>query len=247
MPAKKISVKKTISSDWKYSVRLGEDKVKASGTYKDEFAGWGSRCPDLGSVHPDIQGMYLVAIDANREEGGLIKVDLSYESSDGTANRPGRGEDPEAQKRYAIELNAGEEHILTADIYGDNLVPLELKALLAISNGTEDKADGAAYADDVLTELGLAALAKIRKGTVARKSSSVTWVEKSVTDDLVDVEFLKFDTIQTPPGLPNPEADKWIYRGTPAIETAEGGFYELEKRWEYAPFGWDLDLYSEPE
>lgn len=244
---KKHSVRKTPTSDWKYSVKLGEDKATASGSYKDDFQGWATRCPLLGSGHPDLAGMILIEIDASREEGDQIKVDLKYESSAATAQYPGRATDPTKAKRYALEISNGEEHILTASIYGDNLTPLELKALFAISNGTEGKDDNAgAYETDITSVLGLSCLAKIRKGTVARKSSGLIWVEKSVTENLADVDYPKIDTIQTPPGLPTPEANKWLYRGTPAMETPEGGFYELEKRWEYSPNGWDTDLYAPP-
>lgn len=245
---KKHSFKKTVTSDWKYSAKLGEDKATASGSYKDDFQGWASRCPSFKTEHPDLPGMVLIEIDANREEGDTIKVDLKYESSAASAQYPGRPKDPTKQKRYAIEISSGEEHILSADIYGDNLDRAELEALMAIANGPGSKEELEDLKAQITSELGLNALAKISKGNISRRNSGLIWVEKSVTDDLADVEFAKIDTIQTPPGLPNPVEGKWLYRGTPAVETAEGGFYELEKRWEFTSLagGWDTDLYAAP-
>lgn len=248
MPAlhvNKIAVVKTPTADWKYSIKLGEDKATASGSYKDDYQGWTNRIPILGTAHPDIPGMILIEIDATREEGDQIKVDLKYESSAGTAQYPGRPPSAQNQKRYGLEITNGEEHILTADIYGDNLPVAELEALMAIANGPS-KEEYEEQKALVTSALGLAALAKIRTGFIARKSSGLIWVEKSTTENLADVEYARIDTIYTPPGLPNPVAGKWLYRGTPATETAEGGFYDLEKRWEFAPLGWDTDIYAAP-
>lgn len=242
----KISVVKTPTSEWKYSIKLGEDKITASGSYTDDYQGWTNRIPILGTAHPDIIGMILIGIDATREEGDMIKVDLKYESSAGTAQYPGRPPSAENQKRYALEITRGEEHILTSIIYGDNLPEAEIEALMAISNGTS-KEEFEELKALITSDLGLAALAKIRTGFIARKSSGIIWVEKSTTDNLADVEEALINTIYLPPGpVPDATEANWLYLGTPATETAEGGYYDLEKRWEHKTDGWDTDIYGAP-
>ena len=235
----KRNVVKTITSEWKYSIGASDQKATASGSYKDDFQGWADRCPLLGSAHPDIPSMILINIDASREDGDVIKIDLKYESS--KLEMPGRPGSSETIKRYAVELSNGEEHILTHTRYED-LAEIELKALFNISNGTEEGKNGD-YAGQITSELGIECLAKIRKGVVARKNAGVIWVEKFMTEDLEDINFPNFNKTELPPGGVGGAAKNWLYLGTGAVEEAAGEIYAIEKRWEYSPDGWDEDLY----
>jgi hypothetical protein len=239
----KNSVRKTITSDWKYSVGAGEEKATASGSYKDDFQGWSDRCPLLGSAHPDIPGMSLINIDVTREEGDVVKVDLKYEATL-KADYPGRPPGSEVIKRYTFAGADGEEHILSHSRY-KTLDDTELEALFAISNGTEAKDGGTPYADDVTTEIGLECLAKIRRGTVARKATGMVWIEKYTTDDLTEINRQNIHKTQSPPGKAGTlgNASNWLYLTPNAEEQTEGGVFALEKRWEYSADGWDEDMY----
>jgi hypothetical protein len=239
----KHNVQKTIEEGWTYKASAGSEKVSITGSYKDNFKGWMDRCPNFGSAEPSIPGMVLVDIIASEEPGDMIKVSLVYEQTL-KGDYPGRGKDHDTIKRYSVELSNGEEHILSHNRYGSNLEDIELKALFAISNGTETKDEGAGnYADDITSELGLECLAKVRKGTVARKSCGIIWVEKFNTENLSDIEYSKFLKTELPPGGVGGSANKWLYLGTPATESEQGGIFSLEKRWEYSPDGWDAELY----
>jgi hypothetical protein len=241
----KKQVTKTITSDWKYSVGAGEEKATLTGSYKDDFAGWGDRCPLLNSASADIAGMVLVHISASREEGDIVKVELKYEATLHSSTYPGRDPAGGIIKRYALAGSDGEEHILTHSRYED-LPEEEIKALFAISNGTEGKDEGGAYADDVTSELGIECLAKIRKGTVARKSTGMVWVEKFNTSDLNDLDRGNINKTMLPPGKAvdfGGEAKNWLYLTPNATEEAEGNVFAIEKRWEYSADGWDLEMY----
>jgi hypothetical protein len=235
----KRNVVKTITSEWKYSIGASDQKATASGSYKDNFEGWTDRCPLLGSEHPDIPNMILINIDASREDGDVIKIDLKYESNQ--LAMPGRPGGSETIKRYAVELSNGEEHILTHTRYED-LDEIERTALFNISNGTETGENGA-YANAIKSDLGLECLAKIKKGNVARKNAGVIWVEKFITEDLSDINFPNFNKTELPPGGVGGAAENWLYIGTGAIEEAAGEIYSIEKRWEYKADEWDEDLY----
>jgi hypothetical protein len=243
----KNRVAKTITSDWKYSIGAGEEKATLTGSYKDNFAGWQDRCPVLNSDSPDIAGMKLVHLEANREEGDVIKVDLKYEATLHSNAYPGRHPEGGVIKRYAFAGSDGEEHILTHTRYAE-LDATEQKALFNISNGTEGKEEsegGGSYADDVYSELGLECLAKIRKGTVARKSTGMIWIEKYTTDDLTEIDRANILKTMLPPGKAGELGDieNWLYLTPNATEEAEGEVFALEKRWEYSANGWDLEMY----
>lgn len=238
----KHSIRKVEAPDWKYRTSANDDKASTSATYTDNFEGWTSRLPQLGSPDPYLIGFGLIEIDATRVEGDLIQVTLKYESH--TAQYPGRDPNAAKTKRYSAEITNGEEHILTHNRYGENLTETELKALLAISNGTEDKQTGEQYADDITTALGLEVLAKIRKGNNARKTAGLIWIEESTTDTLADINFAQINKTQQPPGGVGGTAANWLYLGSPARETDQGGTYKLTKRWEFSPDGWDPDLYT---
>ena len=243
MPVNQTNVVLTHDVPWTFRAKASEQKATATLRYKDDFDGWATRCPLFGAEHPDLPGMFLTEIAADREGGDQIAVLLTYESSDGALDYPGRPEGGEVIYRYAADITDGEDHILTASIYGDNLSATNLKALMAIANGSEQKSDGSNWADDVTGTLALGALAKIRKGVIARKSYSLFWVEKFTTSDLSDLNFTHIHKTEVPPGGVGGAAVNWLYVGASATETDDGGFYALERRWQYSPDGWDADLY----
>lgn len=242
MAANKINVLKTRDYTWKFKGKFSEDTATAVLKYKDDFDGWATRCPYYGEVHPDLPSFNLVEIDADKEAGEVIAVTLTYESYSFSAEIPGKPGSEEPTPRYSVRIAGREEHILT-NPFADGLDDTELKALLAISNGTEDKDGGGSYAADVTTTEGLAILAKIRKGNVATKTGGLVYLERKVTDSLADINFTKLYKTGAPPGPVGGAATSWLYIGADADQSTDGLFYNLERQWEYSPDGWDADLY----
>lgn len=239
-------ITKTELKGWKFTASSGDEKAKSSGYYHDSQEGWVSRVPLFGSEDPYIPSLRLVDISAEDEEGGIMKVTLSFESASGTTY-PGRPEGAERIRRYSVSTSEGEEHILTHARYGENLDAAELRALMAIANGSEGKDDGSSYEDDITSELGVEVLAKIRKGTIARKAFTMSWLEKSTSENLADIEYSRIHKWYKPPGGVGGEAENWLYAPPNVNETAEGGVYEFEKRWDYSPEGWDEQMYKPSE
>jgi hypothetical protein len=243
MSARKTNIVKTNEATWTYRARASDDKLTAEISYKDDFLGWGTRCPKFGSAHPDLTGFSLVGIDAAREEGEQIRVMLSYETAAEGAEYPGR--DPSAlTPRYSAQASGREEHIL-ANPYAADITDAERKALLAISNGTEADDAGNNYQDSVTSEAGLALLAKIRKGTVAYKTGGLIYVERKTIKKLSDLEYLNIGKRQKPPDLSGASKENWLYVSATAEPSDDGKSWTLERQWEYSPEGWDADLYPD--
>lgn len=246
MAANKINVIKANDVTWEYEVSAGEDKPTASLSYTDDFAGWATRCPNVNSSHPDIPSLLLDKIKAKRLEGDQIKVDLFYVSmaNAGVPGRPAQAD--EATAKYYVQVGGREEHILT-NPFAAGLEQTELKALFAISNGTEKDENGNPYADLVTSANGLALLAKIYKGTVAYKAGTIIYGERKVIRTLADLELDTFGKRNMPPGSVGGGAANWLYISAAAdpVSTNEVA-WQADRQWEYSPDGWDEDLYTAP-
>ena len=244
MSAKHTNVKKTPESDYKFDVAEGDQKARVTGSYKDAYEGWKTRCPLLKSPHPDDATMGLVKISAAREDGNVIKVSLEYESYTWEATYPGRPASDERIKRYDCELSTTEEPLLTNGRFAE-LGDGERVALANLLNGQETKEGGGSWADDVTSELGLHALAKVRKGISAYLEPGFVWIERYVTENLEDLEMTKCGEIMDPPGpRPAPGSERnYLYLGATASNTDDGEKWNVERKWRLSGKGkWD-DLY----
>lgn len=246
MSVRKIDLTRTHTPVWTYRVRLGENKPSATLEYVDDFDGHASRMPELGSAHPDLDGLVLVEIDSSREEGSQIRVRLNYETYSIGASYPGRPSSEDPVKRYDFEIPTGEEPLLASPFFAD-LTAVERAAVQNIINGTENKEGGGTYAEDLTSELGAAVLEKIRAGTTHYLEPGFVWVERFNTPTLSDVEITKVGEIMDPPGpRPNPgEFRDYLYLGATGRNSEDGNTWEVERRWQLSGKGkWDADLYA---
>jgi hypothetical protein len=241
---KKTNTIPTFATQWTYRARIGEDTLPASLQYADDFQGWASRCPLLGSPHPDLPGFLLIEIEASRRDGGdLIDVTLNYEASAATAEYPGRQEIDEPTARYSVRVAGAEEHILTSP-YAAPLDAGELRALYNISNGQDAQEDGTPWQDEVASVLGLSLLEKIRRGNTAYKTGQLAYVERTQVTTLSAINYNLIGKINLPPGPVSGLAKNWLYETANAEPTADGLAWTLERVWLYSPEGWDQDLYT---
>lgn len=243
---RKINIVATESVDWEFEIEVGATKVPASLSYTDDFDGWLGRAPTLNSAHPDIPALLLKKIKGTRQEGGVIKVTLSYECNNPDVTYPGR--DAGKIKRYHMEPGAGEEPLLTNYLFKD-LSDTEKQAALELLASTKSTEDFSKASAALTSTPGIKLIAKVRKGIEAYRSPTLVWVERFTTNTLADVELTKMlKTTETPPGH-CPEAGSarnWL-RLAPTVSPEEDGkHFNIENRWELSlPGGWDPDLYSD--
>ena len=235
------NVVKTEGVKWKFKTNAASDKATSRLEYTDEFEGWASRCPLIGSSDPYLPTLTLVDVDAERIPGGQIKVVLLFEARGATADFPGKRAGGPVE-RYEVRFQDGEEHILSHSI-ADGLSDDEIKALFNISNGSESDEVGTKWDTLVTSDDGLKILAKIRKGNTQVVSGSLFYIARKTITDLNQLEYSKLKTIQTPPGNPGGSGN-WLYKTASAPSDADGLTYELERVYQYSPDGWDPDLYS---
>jgi hypothetical protein len=239
---RKTNVLLTRDYTWKFKGKFSEDSATSVLKYKDDFDGWQTRCPLYGTAHPDLPGFVLIEIEADREPGDQIAVTLNYEVNSHTAEYPGKPGSEGATPRYSVSITGIEEHILT-NAFASELDETEIKALLNISNGNEDKADNSKWEDDVTTANGLALLAKIRKGNVSVKSNSVIYTERKLIDGLDELNYANVNKREKPPGPVGGTATNWLFIGATADPSADGETWTMERQWQFSPDGWDTDLY----
>lgn len=244
MAVRKTNVFKKNDSTWTYNASARDTKATSTIAYKDDFAGWGSRCPVFGSAHPDLPGFLLATIAAAREDGDQIKVTLGYEVASDDTEYPGRNPDAPPEL-YSVQIASREEHILT-NAYCDPIPAEELKALYAISNGTEADEAGNAYEDAIASAEGLVILAKIRKGNIAYKTGGLIYVARKTVNSLSAVDWSDIGKTSNPPGPAGASEENWLYIGATAEPSDTGAFWTLERQWEFSPDGWDSDLYTTP-
>jgi hypothetical protein len=243
MPSvRKTNVLLTRDYTWKFKGKSSEDSATSVLKYKDDFSGWQTRCPLYGDEHPDLPGFVLIEIDADREPGDQIAVTLTYEIQSFSAEYPGKSGSDEPTPRYSVAINEGEEHILTSK-FAEPVEEAELKALLNISNGNENKEDGSEWQADVTSEPGLALLAKIRKGFISRISDTVVYTERKLADDLDKLDYGNINKRQKPPGPVGGTASNWLYIGGGADPSEAGETWTITRSWKYSPDGWDTDIY----
>lgn len=228
---------------WHFHFELGSTKVTAKGVYRDQYENWMNRCPTPGSPHPDIPALSLKEIDANRIEGDLIDVNLGYECNDPDA-QTGRGGGK--IKRYHMEPGAGEEPLLTNDLFKD-LSETEQEAANGLINSGKTKADFETAKTALTSAAALKLLSKVRKGVEAYRNPSLVWIERFTTNTLNDVELSKIlKTTSNPPGnAPAPGENRNYLRLPPLVSPHDDGkTWDIENRWELSLKGkWDPDIY----
>jgi hypothetical protein len=244
-----IDLKKTECVDWSLKIVAESNKVSGGFAYTDKFEGWFSRAPTLNSAHPDVPALKLTEISPTRQDGGLVKVSLSYECNDPDATYPGR--EKGKIKRYSIEPTEGEEPLLTFHKLVD-LIDASKEAIGQLLSSSRTPADFAAATAAIGADpLALFAVDKIRDSRETYLDGGLVWVERFMTKDLNDLELSKHLKIYAdPPGDPPtlPEGCNWLYKAGPAAPQDDGESWEIEKRWFASnPGGWDDWFYGEDE
>lgn len=245
MATNKINVDFTYDYTWEVEAAASEDKSTSVLKYKDDYDGWLTRCPAFGTEHPDLDGYLLAKIKASREPGDQIAVTCTYECTNYASDVPGRPGGEEPVSRFGVRVGGREEHILTNG-FASTLTEKELKALYAISNGSEADEKNRKWETDVTSDTGLAILAKIRKGNTAYKTGGIIYFQRTTVDSLADLRYSKLFKIDDPPGSPGGATNGWLYLGGDLDPSADGATWAVEFQWEYSPDGWDTDLYSDP-
>lgn len=240
---RKINISKTQSVEWEFEIDFSATTVPASLSYTDNFEGWLSRAPVAWSAHPDIPALLLKKIKGSRQEGGLIKVTLSYENNSASTDYPGRKRGP--IKRYHMEPGAGEEPLLTSYLFKD-LTETEREAALEFLASPKSPEDWTNAKAKLKSTGAVKLLEKVRKGIDAYRSPTLIWVERFTTSDLDDVDLPKIlKTTSNPPGdCPAATERNWL-RLPPSVSPHDDGKnFDIENRWELSLRGnWDEDLY----
>lgn len=244
-PVVKHNIRLEYDATWEYEASLDDDAATSELAYEDDFEGWEKRLPILGSEHPDIRNMSLVKIKAKLQEGGKLRVFLSYVST--ASDVPGFQNDSERVKRYGCEPSLSEEPILTfhklSDL--DEKSRTAIAAFLGSSRTQEDYA--AAVAAVGSDPLGLLALEKIQKGQDAYRLPQMVWIQRRKLRSLGSLPTNKIGKIDTPPGdpPPGPTGSNWMYLAPKIEPTADGKAWNIEERWERSnENGWDTFFYE---
>jgi hypothetical protein len=112
-----VNLALTEAVEWTLEIEDGSNKVVGTFAYTDAFEGWFPRAPTMKSAHPDLPALRLKKIKPSREEGGIVRVHLTYEANNPEATYPGRAAG--AIKRYAMEVTTTEEPLLTNALFKD--------------------------------------------------------------------------------------------------------------------------------
>ena len=240
----KINLKQVQSVDWTFEIEVGSNKVVGSIAYSDDFNNFLARAPALQSAHPDIPALLLHKLTAKRIDGDMVIVTLAYENNDPDAQYPGR--EKGKIKRYHAEPGAGEEPMLTNDIFKD-LTDTEKQAALELVASGKSAEDFTKAEAKLTSEMGIKFVAKVRKGIEGFRAPGLVWVERFTTKDLADMELSKiFKTTDSPPGdCPDAGSERNWLRLQPTVNPHEDGkTFDLENRWELSlPGKWDPDFY----
>jgi hypothetical protein len=250
MATNKLNVIKAFDSTWEYEASAKDDKAKAVIAYKDDFAGWASRCPKFYSEHPDLPGLQLVDLKAKREDGDQIKVNLFYEVVDWTADYPGRSAGQTPTDRFYIDPSLSDEPILTFH-KAEDLTEEELNALRVYQNSDRTQADYDTAAA-VLAESanGSEFFDAIASGQEAVRIPRVIWIRKRSVKNLNQIAFSKIGKIDDPPkdkddNPETPSGYNWMYLPPIVNPSADGRTYDVEERWERSDeSGWKTFFYG---
>lgn len=236
---------------WTYKVRFGDSKIRSRLRYKDDYQQWQTRVPLEGSAHPDIPGLALIEIDAEKEEGDLISVVLDYESADWNASYPGRATSEKSQERFSSRVTLNDEPLFTFPEF-DLLSEEAQTALVAYANSQRTQDDYNEALSLLTSTEEVAFLTALRKGQEAWRAPGVIWVRKRIVKSLSEIPFEKVGKIDVPPkdpnGFPATEGDyNWMYLPPDFEQSADGKTYELTEYWEKSYKGGWVEFFYAPD
>ena len=201
-----------------------------------------SLLPRPGTPHPDVSFLIVTTATIKFQEGDLAEINCQYAGAEATYP----GKDEKANATYSMGLSLTEEPLLTHIRYKD-LADTERDAIQNIEKGKDKDDQGNKYEDNVTSDLGLEALAKIKRGQTSYYSPRVTWKESWVRDKACSAaELNKIGKIDTPGGpVPELAGDRnWLNNGV--TQTQDGKSFRLELEWLASERqGWDIDIYQD--
>ncbi len=235
---------------WTYEIKSGDSKAKSVISYKDDYQGWETRCPHEGSEHPDIKNLALVKINAAREEGDLITVNLTYESANWKTDVPGRSSGEKSQERFLARPSLNDEPLFTHPKFKE--LSLEAQQALLTYQASErsesDYADATLVITDPLNE-GVF-LEAVKSGQDSWRAPQFIWSRKRIIEKIADIDLAKIGKIDAPPKDPNgdpatPADHNWLYLAPDISHSADGKSYEIEEHWHLSyKGGWDPYIYG---
>jgi hypothetical protein len=247
-PVVKRNIRLEYDATWEYEVGLDKDSATSELAYEDNFDGWEQRLPILKSEHPDIRNLKLVKIKAKLQEGGKIRVALSYSAA--AIDVPGFENGGSRTQRFGCEPGLSEEPIMTFA----KLKDIDDQSRDALSNFLNSNRSQLDY--DIAVEaigadpLALLALEKIRKGQDGYRTPSMIWIQRRKLRSLASLPTEKIGKIDNPPGDPptGPPDSNWMYLAPIISPTEDGDAWDVEERWEQSyEGGWDEFFYAPAE
>jgi len=244
-PVVKRNIRLEFDATWEYEVGLDKDSANSELAYEDNFEGWESRMPILGSEHPDIRNLKLVKIKSKLQEGGKIRVMLSYAAA--AIDVPGFENNSQRTQRYGIEPGLSDEPILT--FHKLRTLDDDTKEALSVYyNSNRTKADYEAANDAIGdNEAANQALQAMRDGQDYYRNPQMTWIRRSKVRSLAGLGTDKIGKIDNPPGNPppGPPGSNWMYIVPIINPTEDGDAWNVEERWEQSyEGGWNPFFYS---
>ena len=247
-PVVKHNIRQEFDATWEYEVGLDRDSATSELAYEDNFEGWESRLPLLKSEHPDIRNLKLVKIKAKLQEGGKIRVALSYSAA--AIDVPGFDNSSTRTQRYGMEPSLSEEPVMTFHKLAD-LDDQSKEALADFLNSNRSRSDyETAVAAIGADPLALLALDKIRFGQDGYRAPQMIWTRRSKVRTLAGIPTHKIGKIDDPPGDPpaGPPNSNWMYIVPIISPTEEGDAWDVQERWEQSyEGGWDEFFYTPAE
>jgi len=241
----KHNIRQEFDATWEYEVGLDKDSATSELAYEDDFEGWESRLPLLKSEHPDIRSLRLVKIRAKLQEGGKIRVALSYSAA--AIDVPGFDNSSTRTQRYGIEPSLAEEPIMTFYKLKD-LDEQSKEALADFLNSNRSRDDYETAKTAIGSDpLALLALDKIRYGQDGYRTPQMIWTARRKIRSLAQIPTHKIGKIDNPPGdpPPGPAGSNWMYIVPILGPTEDGESWDLIERWEQSyEGGWDDFFYA---
>ncbi len=246
-PVVKTNIRLEYDATWEYEASLDKDSATSELAYEDNFEGWEQRLPQLKSEHPDIRNLKLIKIKAQLQEGGKIRVMLSYSAAG--IDVPGFENQSQRTQRFGCEPSLSEEPILTFYKLKD-LDEQSKSGLANFLNSSRTKEDYEDAVEDIGADpLALLALEKIRNGQDAYRTPQMVWIHRRKVRSLSALETHKIGKIDVPPGdpPPGPPGATWMYLAPVLSPTEDGEAWNIEERWEQSyDGGWDPFFYEAP-
>lgn len=189
----------------------------------------------MNTRHSEYNWLRQDDISANLEGGEILAITVRYTGKIEDEENPDSPSFPKTQLR----ISTSDEPLLSHSRYDEVSEQEKLVLAKIISGSTEDGLD-----DEISSDLGLEALAKIRKGTTAFRDPKVEFIRSYTTNEpLADLNDVG-DIADDPEDAPSIAANRnWLFVG--ANQDHENSTYDIQLIWELSGRGgWDEDLYS---